>query len=764
MRGRRWFGLLLLSLVACDGSRAVAPSSPKQPAKVVVFGIPGVSWKDIDRADAPAIDDLIDRGAAGNLAIRVLNRSGEAYATLGAAERAEADYSAGWAFNRDELVENGTAEDLFERRGNTSQQGEIVVVPFEQLLLRNTSRSFEAPLGLLASRLAVRGESAAVLGNADLSRGHHLDILPSAQRMASSEPEPPETDIHREAALAAMSSDGTVALGNVTRTLLEPAAEAPYGLTTSITGLREAFRDVYERASLIVVETGETSRADTYSAGLPEPQREKIRAEGVERASEQIAAVLQEADEQTLVIVFAPTNPGGPIVRGQLRPVIVAGPGIENGMFYSSSTRRDGLITLPDLSALAGRYLGVSDETLGAGRVPKVIRRSNVVAGLITQNSRAATADQIRPVVSIAAVLLLLGMYATVVIWIRRRRITPWMMFLLYAAIAFPICSFASVPLRGEGGPLGGVAAILGTTFGLAGVAFAFGRGRRNPRAGAQLILGIGTTAFFVDLLLGGNLQLDSVLGYSSVAGGRFFGLGNLGFAIFAATALLLAGSIADHKAARVKGDGPKGLLFPIGTYRWAAIGLILACLAWIGAPMLGADIGGVVAMVPAIAVFVYGLSGRTVSRKGLLVTLVLGVLLVLAISALDAARPVTQRTHLGNFAASIFAEPASIWPFIRRKVGLALALAIGNGWGLASIGAGSVLLYLQHRSMATWRDLLRERVALRAAVRAVIVASIVGSLVNDSGIAVAGMMLTITAPWALLMVSSSASFENAGE
>ena len=130
-------------------------------------------------------------------------------------------------------------------------------------------------------------------------------------------------------------------------------------------------------------------------------------------------------------------------------------------------------------------------------------------------------------------------------------------------------------------------------------------------------------------------------------------------------------------------------------------------------------------------------------------------VALLLVFGFIDLARPAAERTHLGVFLAQVGADPMTLGVVIRRKLGLAVSLAISSRWGLAAPGAVAVLLLLHHRSKGRWRALMDERRCLKAGLDAVIVAAVIGSLVNDSGVAIAGTMLTIAAPWALLMAGS---------
>ena len=104
-----------------------------------------------------------------------------------------------------------------------------------------------------------------------------------------------------------------------------------------------------------------------------------------------------------------------------------------------------------------------------------------------------------------------------------------------------------------------------------------------------------------LDLLVGAPLQLNTTFGYSVAVAGRFTGLGNLAFALFGSATIVLAALIVDR-------TGPRGVR--------VAVGLMAAVVVVEGLPMLGADVGGVLAMVPAFGVTALVLLGRRIRAR----------------------------------------------------------------------------------------------------------------------------------------------------
>lgn len=733
---------LLLAFTGCGmSSSAGSPNvglGPVDPTKVLVIGIPGVNWEDIATADLPVIEGLISSGASANMAVRVTNLAAEGYATLGAGRRTDAGLVGGWAFDRDEVVEHGTASDLFVRRGGVSSQGEVVVTAIEEIRRANIGRGYNSTPGLLAERLKDGGRAAAVIGNADLTLRPIPSVLPSFRRLENNNL---ESGIHREAALAAMTSDGTVELGSVSRELLEAAPGSPFGIRSAPSKFADEVGRVSERADLIVVESGDTARADSYGAGLAKTEARHQRSLGLRSADRLVGKLLDVLDPaSTLVIVVAPSTPGGHRARGELRPLIVAGPGIRHGLLTSASTRRDGIVSASDVSALIAAYLGLAEDGFESGRRPSItVAESDVVAELVDQNTRAVVHDRLRAPVLWIVIGSFLAVNVAAVGMLRSGGVPGWMSVILLGALAFPIASYSTRLGAWKAGAPGAWAAMLSVmVLVVAACALLTRRSGDGRRKAATAILSLTVLLLVVDAGMGGEVQLDSLLGYTSVAGGRFFGFGNLGFAILASCALLVAGSMAD-----------------VRNLRWPSIALLVVVLVAIAHPSMGADFGGTIAMVPAALLFGLEIFGRRMRARSIPLIALAAVAIVFLFALLDMARGPGQRSHLGNFLADAIADPQSIWFIARRKIGLSVSFSPTARWGLAVAGAALVLGYLRGLRGGRWRVILKKAdPGQSAGLRALIVAAAVGSLVNDSGVAVAGMMLSIAAPWALIYAS----------
>jgi hypothetical protein len=161
------------------------------------------------------------------------------------------------------------------------------------------------------------------------------------------------------------------------------------------------------------------------------------------------------------------------------------------------------------------------------------------------------------------------------------------------------------------------------------------------------------------------------------------------------------------------------------------------------GWPSWGADFGGVPAFVIGLAVFLILLAGRRVSIMKLLLVGVAGGVLIGGISLFDWLRPAAQRTHLGNFVQQIIDGQA--WTVIWRKFSAMIGVTVGN-WSLTllSLVALAFLFWVLNRP-SRWGA-----PTLRAGLFGALTCAFIGFLINDSGIAIPAMALTVAVPLTL--------------
>ena len=203
-------------------------------------------------------------------------------------------------------------------------------------------------------------------------------------------------------------------------------------------------------------------------------------------------------------------------------------------------------------------------------------------------------------------------------------------------------------------GPAGPMLVVLGVSVILTAVAL-MGPWRKNPSGPAAFISAVNLALILGDLFTGATLQLSSLIGYSPIVAGRFYGLGNLTFAILATSSLLLAGQV--------------GARYGRWGFRAAALIAVLTIVAD-GGSAFGADFGGVLALIPAFGVLLTLLAGRKVSIGRMAALGGLAAAAVLTVGVLDTMRPADDQTHIGRFVARLLRDgPDAVLDVVIRKI-----------------------------------------------------------------------------------------------
>ncbi|WP_240973465.1 hypothetical protein [Nonomuraea composti] len=287
------------------------------------------------------------------------------------------------------------------------------------------------------------------------------------------------------------------------------------------------------------------------------------------------------------------------------------------------------------------------------------------------------------------------------------------------------------------------IVTILGIAALITALAFA-GPWRAHVLGPLTVVAAVTSLALLIDVMTGSKLQVNAVTGYEPVTGGRFYGFSNIAFAIYATGTVLGLAGVAQWLLGR-------------GVSRVVVVALCSVYGAFAvfadGWPSWGADFGGVPAFVIGLAVFLLLLSGKRVSLLRLVVVGLAGAAIVGALSVVDWLRPETQRTHLGTFVQQIIDGQA--WTVVGRKFGAMVGVTVGN-WSLTLLSLVALaFLFLVLARPSRWGAAAlglayREAPAFRAGLFGALTCAFVGFLMNDSGIAIPAMALTVAVPLTL--------------
>ena len=163
------------------------------------------------------------------------------------------------------------------------------------------------------------------------------------------------------------------------------------------------------------------------------------------------------------------------------------------------------------------------------------------------------------------------------------------------------------------------------------------------------------------------------------------------------------------------------------------------------GAPFWGSDVGGILSMVPAFAITAMLIAGIRVRVRTILWSLVGLALALAAFAALDLSRPAQRRTHLGRLVERI--DERGLGDFVvvvQRKLADNLGSLRHSTWGFMLLVVVVLGVWMYRRAPERVPDLLRRLPAARVSAIGLGIVAVLGYLLNDSGVAVPGVMLVI--------------------
>ena len=741
---RRWLAaagpvVVLVALAALLGRGASgAPVVDGRVGRVLVVSLPGLSWEDVRDHDLPHLERFVAEAAIGDLSTRIGRRGAsttDAYLSLGAGTRALApSVDVAVALDPDETYGGVRTADILQRRLGRVPEG-IAYLAAGAASEANEDGPFGGRPGRLGDLLEEAGIGRAVIANADAVEG-----------FVSDEP-PPDGAYARGAATMLMGEDGIVPGGTVGRALLTDDPAAPFGRRLDETAVLAAFDEAWEGAarSVVLVEASDLSRASAYGPRSTAEQRRALREDALARSDALLGALLERSDpDRDAVLVLSPVSASS---SPELAVVALRTPSVDGGVLRSSTTRRDGYVQLADVAPTILRLLGLEEPDEIEGRAFEVSERpaGGRVDELADEAAAAGFRDSLMPLV-VPLVIAALAVLC-LVSW-RRARVSPAVARAVVPAAHAALGVVPATYLVSQiPAVVGSTVAYLAVVVVIAGAVGALTTvvERRRPGLGVIVALGAIVAMFAVDVLVGAPLQVNAVFGYSVAVAGRFAGLGNLAFALFGATSVLLAALVVDRWGRRA---------LP------AVAALLTGVVLLEGLPMLGADVGGVLSMVPAFGVTVLLLAGRRPTpRAGLALAFLAGVT-VLLFALVDVLRPEGEQTHLARLAEHLFGGRwGSFSDSLSRRLQASFGGAELAAWalvvGLVLVVAAYVVLVATGRlgpgrvpgRRRRWSD---SGPAVAGAAGVAVLAGL-GLVANDSSIAVPATMLIVVAPVAVL-------------
>ena len=722
--------LIVFITVLFEPLTANASNPQQQSPKVVIVSMPRVTWSMLEDIRIPNIDNLIENGSSGSLSI--LTPGGaksleNGYVTIAAGNRAGAAPAQDTTFfMKDEEVNNQLSQNIFrDERGEVPGDGEAFALGYEKTIVENSRGLYKPDIGAFTSALEANNKTISVIGNADMCT---RQIMGCSQR-----------------AIAYLGSDrnGVVKNGDISRDLLND------DLSLNMKLVEEKTLTSIKEHDVSAVECSNIEKADNDRSSSVAMVSDELIKQSIMDCDKLIGKITEKIDlnKDRIFIV----SPASPRTKEQLTVFISAGKGISPGYAISGITRRKGIVSLADIAPTILDFYNIETPNTMEATLLDWVKSSETVTqkkeSFIDVNKKSTLRDS--AFVKVAATFILvifLSVILSLSAYKKFKKLKIYAVFLSWMSLVMPTIAFLMAPfMLALSKPIIVYLFFVSSSI-LVSVGCYFAMKKYGTSMVVLWICATTLTVQIVDIIFSGNLQLNSLFGYSAIIAGRFAGFGNLAFSIVAISSVVLVAMIKQLSRTR-----------PYLNKKWVNIA-ILAMLIFVlimdGLPYFGSDVGGVLSLTPMVFIVGLMMYEKRLSIKTIIYALLITLATLTAFSLFDLSRPLSERTHLGRFVKVVLnGEGRTI---IERKILSNLHILTNSLTATVVIIATIFLIFLFLKPEKFVKEMSLLNPGFRYIVYPGLVVGLLGMLLNDSGVAIPGMMLSIAAPTIALL-----SFEN---
>ena len=684
----------LLTAVAAVLGLGVAPAAAHSFAPfgaTVLIGTGGITWTDVSEEGTPNLWTLLRDGSSAAMSIRSVDTNTcpvDGWLGVSAGGRAGAPRA-------------GTGPVQARPCAPIGEPAGGVVPQWQTYVDAAAGRKFDARLGLL-------GQSAAA---------SDVCVKP----------------VGPGAAIAASMPDGTV------------DRYSPWSEETLLVDLNTCPLTIVDVGSVRDPEDlaeGETAPGGTREAQIAEVDR-------------RIGAVIEAAPGGADFIVASLSDAGE---TERLRLVVARGPNFGPGRLDAQSTRQPGLVQAQDIPVSVMAITGIDIPTgLGGTRMTSEPAPDNSEGRARERLQRLVDYDLAsHEVHSLVPPFFNTFAYGQLVIYLlvllvwkgkiggpdTRRRVLGAVRIVAVTAAAVPASTFLAnlLPWWRFPVPMLSIVGAVGLFVVLIAVGALRGPWGRTALGPLAFVSAVTMVVLAGDILTGSRLQQSSLMGLQPVVAGRFYGMGNVTFALFATSSILVATAVSSF-------------LVKAGRARLAAIVVLALAVATVvidGAPFWGADGGGPPAYIPGIAYLVLSILGLRMTWQRVLLIGLGSVALFFGVAFLDWLRSPDDRSHLGRFIQSIIEGDAL--DIVVRKGQQNWSILLGNAPLTLLVPAALLFVIYVLARPTSWgsRGLGKSAEGaptLRAGLIALVITLTIGFLINDSGTAIPAVGATVAVP-----------------
>ena len=241
----------------------------------------------------------------------------------------------------------------------------------------------------------------------------------------------------------------------------------------------------------------------------------------------------------------------------------------------------------------------------------------------------------------------------------------------------------------------------------------------KNVNTLLLIVSGLTAVPVVLDIVTGGGMIQNSVLGYDPIIGARYYGIGNEYMGVVAGSTVTALCSTLE--LGRI----------PL----WIAAAVLGTVVVVVGYPALGANIGGAVTCFLAFAFLLLRIRDMKIGVKQ---AAAVGLVLAVVLTAFLLADSVFLEDH-SHLAAAVHgaAEEGSLelLATVRRKLFMNIKLLRYTVWTKVLITVITVTGILFYRPVGFFRGMFAKYPYYAKGWSALVVAAAVGMAVNDSGV-----------------------------
>ena len=695
---------------------------PSDRGKVLMVFIDRIGLSDLNQADTPNIDYLIQNGGIG---LMTTNTGGsrsqrDAYITMGAGTRTTGSDKSSLGFGAEEGYQGVSAGDLYrEISGMDLPPRAVVNLGFVQAVRNNRKRSYTVTIGALGTALREAGYRAAVIGNCDTPYEYHRYLVSFL-----------------------MDDQGIIPDGSVDRSFLVEDHGRPFGIRTDYDVLYDRAKELWDTSDLIAIQLGDTSRAEDFRYEATDAMNEQYKQTAIEESDVFIGRLTEMLDlSKDLVLLVTPLGPAGDLAENnRLTPAVAAGRGISEGLLSSASTRRPGVITNLDIGATVLDYFNLPHQPgqLGAGvysvsspKGPEELEAFNTRLTEIYNQRRFL----LQSYVMAQIVLLLLSL---LVIFFARRFLSYariCLVFLMAVPISYLLLTLFHQPTAAGSFLLSWLLA--------AGITVLLFLKKPDTLKIIEILCLAAAGLLIGDQLTGAHLIQGSPLGYDVIGGARFYGIGNEYMGILIGAVCTGAGVF--YELRDKKGGKPM---------HWFVLLLFALTMLIFAHPGLGAKVGGIITAATAFASFFLLMWKGRIRFRYFIPIGILIVAFLTGIFLIDSMRAVDSQSHMGQTVSLIRQNGLMELLYImKRKIEMNIRLFRYTIWTRVFLLSLLTMAVLIFRPVGIFRDIKEKVPKAVKGLAAAVIGCITALLVNDSGIVAAGTSMIYIAPPVLLIV-----------